>query len=52
MTVVDPALLAFCAIDELELDPPKEKEVLVRYLYTGYCHNSSWKTLTTWRKRW
>ena len=26
-------------IEELELDPPKEKEVLVRYVYTGYCHS-------------
>lgn len=25
-------------IEELELDAPKEKEVLVRYAYTGYCH--------------
>jgi Zn-dependent alcohol dehydrogenase len=24
------------SIEELELDPPKEKEVLVRYVYTGY----------------
>jgi S-(hydroxymethyl)glutathione dehydrogenase/alcohol dehydrogenase len=27
------------SIEELELDPPKEKEVLVRYAYTGYCHS-------------
>ena len=27
------------AIEELELDPPKEKEVLVKYAYTGYCHS-------------
>jgi Zn-dependent alcohol dehydrogenase len=27
------------SIEELELDPPKEKEVLVRYVYTGYCHS-------------
>ena len=26
-------------IEELELDPPKEKEVLVKYAYTGYCHS-------------
>lgn len=26
-------------IEELELDPPKEKEVLVRYKYTGYCRS-------------
>lgn len=26
-------------IEELELDPPKEKEVLVRYVYAGYCHS-------------
>jgi len=26
-------------IEELELHPPKEKEVLVRYIYTGYCHS-------------
>jgi Zn-dependent alcohol dehydrogenase len=24
------------SIEELELEPPKEKEVLVRYAYTGY----------------
>jgi S-(hydroxymethyl)glutathione dehydrogenase/alcohol dehydrogenase len=27
------------SIEELELDEPKEKEVLVRYAYTGYCHS-------------
>jgi S-(hydroxymethyl)glutathione dehydrogenase/alcohol dehydrogenase len=27
------------SIEELELDPPKEKEVLIRYAYTGYCHS-------------
>lgn len=27
------------SIEELELDPPKEKEALVRYVYTGYCHS-------------
>jgi Zn-dependent alcohol dehydrogenase len=27
------------SIEELELDQPKEKEVLVRYVYTGYCHS-------------
>jgi|GEM_PF-1303721 len=27
------------SIEELELEPPKEKEVLVRYAYTGYCHS-------------
>ncbi len=26
------------SIEELELDPPKEKEVLIKYLYTGFCH--------------
>lgn len=26
-------------IEELELAPPKEKEVLVKYAYTGYCHS-------------
>ena len=26
-------------IEDLELDPPKEKEVLVKYIYTGYCHS-------------
>jgi Zn-dependent alcohol dehydrogenase len=26
-------------IEELELDPPKEKEVLVKYAYTGFCHS-------------
>ncbi len=26
-------------IEELELEPPKEKEVLVKYAYTGYCHS-------------
>ena len=26
-------------IEELELDPPKEKEVLIKYVYTGYCHS-------------
>ena len=27
------------SIEELELEPPKEKEALVRYIYTGYCHS-------------
>jgi Zn-dependent alcohol dehydrogenase len=27
------------SIEELELEPPKQKEVLVRYVYTGYCHS-------------
>jgi Zn-dependent alcohol dehydrogenase len=27
------------SIEELELAPPKEKEALVRYVYTGYCHS-------------
>lgn len=27
------------SIEELELDPPKEKEALIKYLYTGYCHS-------------
>ena len=26
-------------IEELELDPPQEKEVLVKYAYTGFCHS-------------
>jgi Zn-dependent alcohol dehydrogenase len=26
-------------IEELELDPPKEKEVLIKYAYTGFCHS-------------
>ncbi len=26
-------------IEELELEPPKEREVLIRYAYTGYCHS-------------
>jgi len=25
-------------IEELELEPPREHEVLVKYAYTGYCH--------------
>jgi len=27
------------SIEDLELDPPKEREALVRYAYTGYCHS-------------
>jgi Zn-dependent alcohol dehydrogenase len=27
------------SIEELELDPPKEGEALVKYAYTGYCHS-------------
>ncbi len=27
------------SIEELELEAPKEKEVLVRYAYTGFCHS-------------
>ncbi|OPY67949.1 MAG: NDMA-dependent alcohol dehydrogenase [Syntrophorhabdaceae bacterium PtaU1.Bin034] len=27
------------SIEELELDAPKEKEALVKYVYTGYCHS-------------
>ncbi|MEO0272099.1 MAG: alcohol dehydrogenase catalytic domain-containing protein [candidate division WOR-3 bacterium] len=27
------------SIEELELDAPKEKEVVVKYQYTGYCHS-------------
>jgi len=26
------------SIEELELDPPREKEVLIRHLFTGFCH--------------
>jgi len=26
------------SIEDLELEPPKEKEVLIKYLYTGFCH--------------
>ena len=26
-------------IEELELDAPKEKEVLIKYAYTGFCHS-------------
>ncbi len=26
-------------IEELELEPPKENEVLIKYVYTGYCHS-------------
>ena len=33
------------SIEELELDPPKEKEALVRYVYTGYCHSDLSNTL-------
>jgi Zn-dependent alcohol dehydrogenase len=27
------------SIETLELEPPREKEALVRYVYTGYCHS-------------
>lgn len=27
------------SIEELELDAPREREALVRYVYTGYCHS-------------
>ena len=27
------------SIEELELDPPKEGEALVKYAYTGFCHS-------------
>jgi S-(hydroxymethyl)glutathione dehydrogenase / alcohol dehydrogenase len=27
------------SLEELELDPPKENEALVRYAYTGFCHS-------------
>ncbi len=27
------------SIEELELAPPQEREVLVKYAYTGYCHS-------------
>ena len=27
------------SIEELELDPPKEGEALIKYAYTGYCHS-------------
>ena len=27
------------SIEELELEPPKQKEALVRYAYAGYCHS-------------
>lgn len=26
------------SIEELELDPPGEKEVLIKHIYTGFCH--------------
>ena len=34
-------------IEELELDPPGEKEVLVKYLFTGFCH-SDYSTIRGW----
>ena len=32
-------------IEEIELDPPKEKEVLVKVAHCGWCHSdlSGWK---------
>ena len=27
------------SVEELELEPPKEKEVLVKYAFTGFCHS-------------
>ena len=27
------------SIEELELEPPRKKEALVRYAYAGYCHS-------------
>lgn len=27
------------SIEEMELEPPREHEVLVRYVYAGYCHS-------------
>jgi Zn-dependent alcohol dehydrogenase len=33
------------SIEELELAPPKEKEALVRYSYTGYCHSDLYNLL-------
>ena len=27
------------SIEDLELDSPKENEVLIKYVYTGYCHS-------------
>jgi Zn-dependent alcohol dehydrogenase len=27
------------SIEELELDPPKEHEILVKYAFTGFCHS-------------
>jgi S-(hydroxymethyl)glutathione dehydrogenase / alcohol dehydrogenase len=35
------------SIEEVELAPPKEKEVLVKTRYTGYCH-SDWSALAGW----
>jgi len=26
------------SIEEMELEPPKEKEALLRWAYMGYCH--------------
>jgi S-(hydroxymethyl)glutathione dehydrogenase/alcohol dehydrogenase len=35
------------AIEEVELAPPKEKEVLVKTMYTGFCH-SDWSAVAGW----
>ena len=34
-------------IEEVELAPPKEKEVLVKTMYTGFCH-SDWSAASGW----
>ena len=34
-------------IEEVELAPPKEKEVLVKTMYTGFCH-SDWSAVSGW----
>jgi S-(hydroxymethyl)glutathione dehydrogenase/alcohol dehydrogenase len=35
------------SIEEVELAPPKEKEVLVKTAYTGFCH-SDWSAVAGW----
>ena len=29
------------SIEELELAPPRDNEVLIRHVYTGFCHNAT-----------
>ena len=43
------------SVEELELEPPRAGEALVKYTYTGYCHSDLSNMMgrtSAWRCRW